>query len=52
MSIIGNFPIETSGVLLVFRNLMYLRFVGLVEYFDPKNKKFFKGINKNFKNGY
>ena len=52
MSIKGNFLIETSGVLLVFHNLMYSRFIGLVENFNPKNKEFFKGSNKNSKNGY
>ena len=36
MSIKGNFPIETSGVLLVFHNLMYSRFIGLVENFSCK----------------
>ena len=52
MSIKGNFPIETSGVLLVFHNLMYSRFIGLVENFSCKNIEFFKGSNKNSKNGY
>ena len=43
ISIKRNFPIETPGVLLVFHNLMYSRFVGLVENFKPKSKEFFKG---------
>ena len=52
MSIKGNFPIETSGVLLVFHNLTYSRFIGLVKNFSCKNTEFFKGSNKNSKNGY
>ena len=52
MSIKGNFTIKTSGVLLVFHNLMYSRFIGQAENFNPKNKEFFKGSNKNSKNGY
>ena len=52
MSIKGNFTIKTSGVLLVFHNLMYSKFIGQVENFNPKNKEFFKGSNKNSKNRY
>ena len=52
MSIKGNFTIKTSGVLLVFHNLTYSRFIGQVENFNPKNKEFFKGSNKNSKNRY
>ena len=52
MLIKGSFPIETSGVLFVFHNLMYSRLIGLVENFNPKNKEFFKGSNENSENGY
>ena len=38
ISIKGNWPIKTSEVLLVFHNLIYGRFIGLVEIFYPKNK--------------
>ena len=38
ISIKGNFPIKVSEVLLVFHNLMYSRFIGLLESFNPKNK--------------
>ena len=38
ISIKGNFPIKTSEVLLVFHNLIYSRFIGLLESFNPKNK--------------
>ena len=34
----GNFPIKTSEVSLVFHNLIYSRFIGQVESFNPKNK--------------
>ena len=36
----------------LFHNLMYFRFIGLVENFSCKNIEFFKGSNKNSKNGY
>ena len=52
VSIKGNFPIKTSGDISVFHNLMYSRFIGLVENFNPKNKEFFKGSDKNSENGY
>ena len=52
MLIKGSFPIETSGLLFVFHNLMYSRLIGLVENFNPKNKEFFKGSNENSENGY
>ena len=48
----GNFPIKTFEVLFVFHNVIYSRFIGLVESFNPKNNKLFKGSNKNYKNGY
>ena len=51
MLIKGNFPIETSGVLFVFHNLMYSRLIGLVQ-FNSKNREFFKGSNKDSENGY
>ena len=52
LTIKGNFPIKTSEVFLVFYNLIYSRSIGLVESFNPRNKYFFKGSNKNSKNGY
>ena len=52
ISVKGNFQIKTSDVLLVFHNLIYSRFIALVDNFNPKNKYFFKGSNKNSKNGY
>ena len=44
MSIKGNFPIKTSGVLLVFDNLMYSRFIELVENYDPKTNSSLKEV--------
>ena len=38
ISIKGNFSIKMSEVLLVFYNLIYSSFIGLVESFNPKNK--------------
>ena len=38
ISIKGSYPIKTSEVLFVFHNVIYPRFIGLVESFDPKNK--------------
>ena len=38
ISIKGSFPIKTSEVLFVFHNVIYPRFIGLVESFNPKNK--------------
>ena len=38
ISIKENFPIKTSEVLLVLQNLIYSRFIELVESFNPKNK--------------
>ena len=38
ISIKGNFPIKTSEDLLVFHNLIYSRFIRLVESFNAKNK--------------
>ena len=47
-----NFPIQTSEILLVFHNRIYSMFNRLVESFNPKNKHFLKGSNKNSKNEY
>ena len=44
MSIKRNFPIKTSGVLLVFDNLMYSRFIELVESYDPKTNSSLKEV--------
>ena len=38
ISIKWNFPIKTSKVLLVSYKLIYYRFIGLVESFNPKYK--------------
>ena len=38
ISIKRNLPIKTSEVLLVFHNVIYTMFIGLVEIFNPKNK--------------
>ena len=38
ISIKGNFLIKPSEVLLVFYNLIYPRFIGIVENVNPKNK--------------
>ena len=38
ISIKRNFPIKMSEVLLMFHNLTYSRFFGLVETLNPKNK--------------
>ena len=46
MSIKGNFPIEMSGVLLVFHNLMYSRFIRLVENFNPNAQHSAAGLFK------
>ena len=51
ISIKGNFSIETSGVLSVLDNVMNSRFIGLVKNLTLK-KEFFKGSNKNSKNGH
>ena len=52
LSIKGNFPIKTSEDLFVFHNVIYSRFIELLESFHPKTKQFFKGCNKNSKYGY
>ena len=36
LSIKANFPIKTSEVLCAFRNVIYSRFIGLVESFNLK----------------
>ena len=38
MSIKGNFLIKPSEVLFVFHNLIYSRFIGIVENVNPKSK--------------
>ena len=52
ISVKGNFPVKTSEISLVFHNLIHSRFIGLEEGFNPNNKPFFKGSNKNSKNEY
>ena len=51
ISIKGNFPIKTSEDLLVFHNLIYSRFIRLVESFNAKNKQSFKGSKKILQTG-
>ena len=38
ISVKGNFLIKTSEVFLMFYKLIYSRFIGLLESFNPKNK--------------
>ena len=38
ITIKGNFPIKTSEDLLVFHNVIYSRFIRLVESVNTKNK--------------
>ena len=52
ISIKGNFPIKTSEDLLVFHNVIYSRFIRLVESVNTKNKQSSKGSKKNSTNGY
>ena len=52
ISVKGNLTIKASEILFVFHNVIYSRFIGLVESFNPKSKLFFKRSNKNSKNGY
>ena len=52
ISVKGNFPIKTSEDLLVFHNVIYSRFIRLVESVNTKNKQSFKGSKKNPTNGY
>ena len=51
ISIKGNFPLKTFEVLLVFHNLIYSRFIGQVESFNPKNKYSSKQVIKILKTG-
>ena len=38
ISVIGNFPSKMCEVLFVFHNVIYPKFIRLVESFNPKNK--------------
>ena len=38
ISVIGNFPIKMCEVLFVFHNVIYPKFIRLVESFNPKNE--------------
>ena len=52
ISVKGNLMIKASEILFVFHNVIYSRFIGLVESFNPKSKLFFKRSKENSKNGY
>ena len=51
ISVKGNFLIKTSEVFLMFYKLIYSRFIGLLESFNPKNKQLFKGSKEILKVG-
>ena len=46
ISVKGNFPIKKSEVLLVFHNVIYSRFIGLVESFNLKTNSSLKEVIK------